>query len=404
MAVGDISTTVTYDDFLECVEVFVVSMANRSQLHLAGGTNREENGRSTRVLVKVTDSAGRYGWGEATPTPAWTYETLESMLATLANYVAPAVVGTRIWDLHGLHRRADEATRPGLAIGNPLARSALDVAMHDLLGHAAGIPVCDLLGGSRIPAISLGWIVADPERTVAVDMAQAGLSAGYSGFKVKLGLTGSIRNDLETVAAVREAIGDRYLLVDANQAYTVDEALRVGRGLEELHVDAFEQPVPAIDLPALQHLRSRLDVPIAVDESVRGPRALSTTLQLGCSDLVVAKVQRDGGLFPARRVCEMTLDFGLRLVGSGLTDSDLGFAASVHLFSAFGITTPVDLNGPQFIEPDYATEAIPVQDGLARVPHGPGLGVRVDEDRVRDLDTRYRREHGMPETTAIRVR
>jgi muconate cycloisomerase len=85
-------------------------------------------------------------------------------------------------------------------------------------------------------------------------------------------------------------------------------------------------------------------------------------------------------------LCQLAEDSGVRLMGSGLTDSDLGLAASLHLFSAFGITTPVDLNGRQFIDSVYATGAtVKVSGGTAAVPSGPGLGVEVDEEKVRAL-------------------
>jgi muconate cycloisomerase len=126
-------------------------------------------------------------------------------------------------------------------------------------------------------------------------------------------------------------------------------------------------------------------VPVALDEILRHPTDLATFVRLDAVDVAIAKVQRSGGLTLSRRLCALAEDCGVRLMGSGLTDSDLGLAASLHLFAAYGIDTPVDLNGRQFIESPYARQTVRVEKGVAQVPNSPGLGVEVDEAVVREL-------------------
>jgi muconate cycloisomerase len=144
--------------------------------------------------------------------------------------------------------------------------------------------------------------------------------------------------------------------------------------------------LPANQIVGLRRLRERSPVPVALDESLRHPSDLATFIQLDAIDIAIAKVQRNAGLALSRRLCAMAEDAGVRLMGSGLTDSDIGLAASLHLFAAFGIDTPVDLNGRQFIESAYTGEqTVEIAGGVAAVPTGPGLGVDVDEDAVRAL-------------------
>jgi muconate cycloisomerase len=369
---------------IERVETFAVPLPTLRSFGVSGGSIATVGKPSVRVLVKVT--AGEvFGWGEATPIPAWTYETTESIVSTIDGYLAPAIIGRAAWDLDGVTAAFDRAINRGFSIGAPLAKCAVDVALHDLLGRALGVPVGVLWGQRRLPEIQLGWVVSGQGPAEVADAVAEGWSLGYRAFKVKIGLHAEAV-DLAIVQAVRDAAPDAPLWVDANQAYAVDAALRVSRALAAMGVTAFEQPLPANDVAGLRRLRDSSAVPVALDESLRHPTDMATFVKLGAVDVAIAKVQRSGGLTLSRRLCQLAQDSGVRLMGSGLTDSDIGLAASLHLFSAFGIDTPVDLNGRQFVDSVYATgETVQVVDGVATVPTGPGLGVEVDEDMVRSL-------------------
>lgn len=372
------------DLVVEAVESFVVELPTVRSFEIAGGTVATAGRSSRRVLVKVT-AGGLTGWGEATPTPAWTYETTESILTTIDRYLAPALIGSPAWNIDAAGATFERVINRGFTIGAPLAKSALDLALHDLLGTAIGVPVGVLWGQRRRERISLGWIVGGRTPAAARDQVAEGAEAGYRAFKVKIGLS-DLERDLAAVAAVRQAAPEAAIWVDANQAYTAEQALRVAHRLVDLGVTTFEQPLPANQIAGLKRLRDHSPVPVALDESLRHPSDLATFVRLEAVDVAIAKVQRSGGLALSRRLCALAEDSGVRLMGSGLTDSDLGFAASLHLFAAFGIDTPVDLNGRQFIESAYTgARTVQVTAGEAVVPTGPGLGVEVDEPAVRRL-------------------
>ncbi|SES91223.1 mandelate racemase/muconate lactonizing enzyme family protein [Nonomuraea wenchangensis] len=373
---------------VERIDVFVVELPSIRSFSISGGKVTTEGKPAERVLVKVT-AGGVTGWGEATPTPAWTYETVESISTTIARYLAPALVGRPAWDLDGACAVYEKVINRGLTIGSPIAKSALDIALHDLLGRALGVSVGLLWGQRRLDRITLGWIVAGQTADEVRRAVEEGQANGYGAYKVKVGLHDEA-TDLSVVAAVREAAPDAPLWVDANQAYTVDGALRMARRLADLNVSAFEQPLPANDVTGLRRLRDHSPLPVALDESLRHPSDLATFVKLDAVDIAIAKVQRSGGLTLSRRLCQLAEDAGLRIMGSGLTDTDLGFAASLHLFAAFGVDTPVDLNGRQFVHSAYVGgETVKVTAGTALVPTGPGLGVEVDEDAVRALSTAH---------------
>ncbi|WP_433319641.1 mandelate racemase/muconate lactonizing enzyme family protein [Micromonospora chersina] len=369
---------------IEAVDTYAVALPTIRSFGVSGGSVAVAGTPSIRVLVKVT-AGGVTGWGEATPIPAWTYETAESIVTTVDRYLAPAILGRPAWDLDGVTTAFDRAINRGFTIGAPLAKCAVDVALHDLLGRALGVSVGVLWGQRRRETIQLGWIVSGQTAAEVADAVAEGRGLGYEAFKVKVGLH-SEAQDAAVVRAVREAAPDAALWVDANQAYTVDGALRMARRLADLDVTAFEQPLPANDVAGQRRLRETSPIPVALDESLRHPSDLATFVKLNAVDVAIAKVQRSGGLTLSRRLCALAEDAGVRLMGSGLTDSDLGLAASLHLFAAYGIDTPVDLNGRQFLTSSYAIgTTVEVKDGVARVPTGPGLGVEVDESVVREL-------------------
>lgn len=375
------------DARIDRVDVYAVGLPARRPFSISGGVVTRAGQPAPRVLVKVTDTDGAAGWGEATPLPSWTYETTESIVATLRAYLGPAVRGHPVWDLDGLHRLLDRTIQRGFSVGAPLAKSALDVAVHDLVGKRLGLPVGVWRGARRVEVIPLAWVVSSGGVEEAVASVDEGLSLGYTAFKVKVGLHEEAE-DVAIVRAVRERAGSGFLWVDANQAYGAQQALRVARRLADLEVAVFEQPLRANDLLGLAWLRERSPIPVALDETLRHPQDLVTAVRLGCLDVAIAKVQRNAGLWLSWKLCAAAEDSGLDLMGSGLTDSDVGLAASLHLFSAFGLRYPADLNGRQFLESPYLVRTVEVEGGRAKVPSGPGLGVEVDEEAVQRLSLR----------------
>lgn len=368
---------------IAAIDCFHVPLPAKATFMLAGGAFARPGAPSPRVFVRVRSTDGQEGWGEATPCPTWTYETAESIVSAVRRYLAPAVVGRCAFDLHAVHRAMDRAIAPGWSRGQPLAKAAVDVAVHDLLGRHLGVPIHRLLGGRRVAAITLAYLITSDRPEEAGAIARGGLEAGYAAFKVKVGIHGPA-DDLAMVRAVREAIGpDRFLWVDANQGYSPDQALRQARALEELGVAVFEQPVPADAISGLQRLVAGCPLPVALDESLRDPTEVYELARLGAIGGVILKVQRSGGLHPGRAMVAVAEAARLPLLGSGLCETDLGLVASLHLFAAAGVAVPVDLNGRQFVESPFAQGLEVGPGGRARVPDGPGLGIEIDGEWIR---------------------
>jgi muconate cycloisomerase len=363
------------------VETFVIEFPFRTPFVLAGGVAGRPGTPSPRVFVRLEAEGGHVGWGEATPTPRWTYETTETIVSTIVKYLAPAVIGIDLWDFGALHRAMDRAIAPGGTIGSPLAKSAVDIAAHDALGRALGLPVCALLGGRRRTRFDLSWMVSVADPADGAKQAKEGIDAGYTVFAVKIGMHGEA-GDAALVAATRKAIGDRTLQVDANRGYRLAPALRQARRLADCGVTLFEQPLDGLNLSGYRRLVADSPVEIGIDETLRSVSDLIEYVRNDAIGVAVAKVQRNAGFHHSRRLCETAEAAGIGLSLSGLTETDLGLAAGLHLAAAFDID-PLQLNGPQYIDTPFLDRRIWQGGGSVDLPEGPGLGVNVDEKWMR---------------------
>jgi muconate cycloisomerase len=363
------------------VEVIPVRLPMKAVLTLPRGPTRTLEEGKRVALVRITDSDGHVGWGEAGPSRRWSAETLESCVSSIRHYLAPAVIGHDLFDIAGLHAKMNTEIAVGLDPGQPIAKCAVDLAVHDLIGKRLGITLQSWLGAKRADSVSLARLVSAGSPEEAAQITEAALAEGYRGFKVKVGHQKD--RDADIARAVVEAARGAYVWVDANQGYTLEEALRLTKAFERLGITLFEQPVPMSDIYGMKKLLSATAMTIALDEAAIGLPFVVEMIRREAVEGLAIKVSKVGGLHYARQMCDLALNAGLTLIGSGLMDAPIGFAASVHLFAAYGIRLPVDLNGPQFIAEDYLAEPLPIRDQVAYVPQGPGLGVVIDEAKVR---------------------
>ncbi|MEO7709798.1 MAG: enolase C-terminal domain-like protein [Caldimonas sp.] len=365
---------------IQSIEVFPVRLPMKAVLTLPRGPSRTLDEGKRVALVKITDRDGHVGWGEAGPSRRWSAETLESCVTSIRAYLAPALIGHDIFDIAGLHEAMNRELAAGLDPGQPIAKCALDVAVHDLIGHRLGIPLQSWLGAKRTDRVTLSRLISAATPDEAARITREAVAEGYVGFKVKVGHHKAF--DADIVRAVVEAAPGAFVWADANQGCTLDEALRLSRGFERLGITLFEQPVPMSDVYAMKKLIGSSGLTIALDEAAVGLPYVIELIRREAVEGLAIKVSKVGGLHYARQMCDLALNAGLTLIGSGLMDAPIGFAASVHLFAAYGIRLPVDLNGPQFIAEDYLREPLPIERQVAFVPPGPGLGVAIDEAKV----------------------
>ncbi|GIU76463.1 MAG: mandelate racemase [Bryobacteraceae bacterium] len=333
------------------------------------------------VFVKVTCEDGTAGWGQSVPIPTWSYETLESVTGTIRLYLAPVLVGMNPTDIAEAHRRMNRAIAPSFSTGMPIAKSGIDMALHDLAAKLAGKNVAALWNRRPADKITLSWTVNARTLDEADELLEAGRKQGYRHFNIKV--APDPKFDVELARRVRKFAPDGFLWADANGGYDLETALAVLPKLRDAGVDVMEQPVPPNRLSWLRELRKQGALPLLLDEGVVNVVDLEEFHRLGLMDGVAMKPARTAGLWDARRQVEYLEKHGLMFLGSGLTDPDVSLAASLVLYGAYGLKRPAALNGLQFLAGSWLKRPFRLEDGALRVPQGAGLGVEVDEERLR---------------------
>ncbi|WP_075222804.1 mandelate racemase/muconate lactonizing enzyme family protein [Acuticoccus yangtzensis] len=256
-----------------------------------------------------------------------------------------------------------------------MAISALDGALWDALGKAAGLPLYRLLGGagSSVPLYHSGGLWLSRSTDELVEEAGRFMAQGFKAMKMRLG-NADPRVDAARVRAVREAIGpDIKLMADANQGQTEAKAIRLGRLLEEFDLTWFEEPLPAWDLDGLARVAAALDTPIASGETEYTRYGFRRMLELRSADILMPDLQRVGGVSEFMRVGHMAQAYDV--------------AVSSHLFPETSIQVLGALSNAVFLEympwfSDLYNERLEIADGMALVPERPGWGFTFNADFI----------------------
>ena len=363
------------------VEPILLRVPYVRPLVLSRGVSGGPGEPGNHIYLKVVTSDGQVGWGEARPMPTWMYETKESIYTSLKKYIAPLLIGEDPFNISEIHKKLDAALTPVVSSGQPFVKSTVDVALHDLMGKITGLPLHKLIGGKRVDWVELvATISGDLEEIekYALEMRRR----GYNYFKVII--MGRANEDYQRILRVKDVIEDGKIIVEANQAYTSYKIVELLNKISKINGIAYiEQPVPTMDFYGLQRIVRKSPIPIAVDESVFTHYDLLKLIRMNALDLVVLKVAKSG-IRMSLKIAHLAEAAGLNCTGSGMTESGVGFAASIHLFSTIEMISPVCLNGPQFLG-NMLVKGLEIEGPKAKVPDKPGLDIEVDETKLEEL-------------------
>ena len=361
---------------ITAVDVFPLAAELKEPFGFSQWTFRR---RETTVVAVRTDE-GLTGWGEA-------YGPSAPSAAALRDFFAPKVLGhdprdtEALW--HFLYARSLDYGQKGTMVA---AISGLDIAFWDIKAQAAGVPLYRLLGGAEVEAIpcyATGFYFTeeDLERKFCAEAEQY-LTDGFTAVKMKVGL--GVERDASLVAAVRRAVGPKTrLMIDANHAYTVVEAVALGRRVEGHEIGWFEEPVSPLDLPGYLEVKRRLRIPIAGGEAEYTRFGFEPLLRRRAVDYAQPDLCACGGISEGWKIAAMASLYGVHVTPHAW-GSAVGLAAALHFYAALP-GPPASLRAPDKllecdrtenpVRTEIVEEPIRFDQGKLFVPQGPGLGI-----------------------------
>ena len=355
------------------------------------------------LLVKLTTDDGWTGLGEAPALKDWggdhmRYygETPASVAAVIRDILAPSLVGEDPRRIEWIHTLMDQAVK-----GYPYSKAAIDMALYDVAGKAAGVPAYQLLGGLYRESVPISHSIGLMDMDEAVAEVRRVKAEGIRTIKLKGGV--EPKRDVELLRRVREALGpDMNLTVDANNGYkSAKEAVQTTKAMEPYNILYMEQPVEGLD--AMAEVTRRVDTPVMADESAWTTWDILEIIEKKAADIISIYTTKPGGLLKAKKVAAIAEAAGFPCNVNGSVEMGVGNAGNVHLAASTAavnlacvipVTTPdAEASGRIagiYYKDDIVTEPFEFADGAVKVSHRPGLGIELDEEKVE----RYRLDRG----------
>lgn len=328
----------------------------------------------TFLLARV-DGDGYEGWGEgvAEANPYYSSETTETAWHIITGFLAARVLGRTF----NHPNEVFDAMRP--IRGHNMAKAIVEMAAWDLYARLTGQSLSRLLGGTRdriASGVSIG--IQDSLDQLREKVARE-LAAGYRRIKIKI----KPGWDIAPVEMIRKEFGDIALMVDANAAYTLDDAAHLAR-LDPHKLMMIEQPLEYDDVMDHVELQQKIKTPICLDESIHTVRIARDAIAAGACRIINIKPGRVGGHRESVRLHDLCAAHGIPVWHGGMLETGIGRAHNIHLASLPNFSLPGDIAASKrYYEPDLIDPAIEVaSDGTIAVPTGPGIGVNIVRQRV----------------------
>jgi o-succinylbenzoate synthase len=343
----------------------------------------EEVRRAENLIVQLHTDDGIIGWGEAASAPTMTGETVESMVAAV-RYLAPLLLQMDAADIAAVTVQADRYLH-----GNNSAKAAIEMALHDALGRATGKPVYELIGGKRRERVPLLRLIGTGSAAGDLEEIRRKKSAGYVAFKIKVGVASpevDAARSRELCAAL-----DAGMLVcaDANQGWSVAQAVSYVQAMQDTRLAYFEQPVAGDDLAGMAAVARASRIRVGCDEGLHSLDDLRRHHEAGAAHGGSLKTIKLGGIRRVQEAAMLCETLGMKVnLASKISESSIGTAAILHLAAAIpSVDWGVSLTS-EYLAQDVVKIPLAATDGHMTVPAGPGLGIEVDEHRVREYARR----------------
>lgn len=351
---------------LSKITIYHVRMPLRSHFETSFGRIATRD-----CLVIEAEAEGIVGFGEcvADQDPGYSYETSQTAWHILKDFIAPAILNKKIENAVELQEKMS------FVRGHLMAKSALEMALWDILGKQQGKSIQQLLGGGT-PTVPVGVSVGLQDTPAElVKAVENYLSQGYARIKIKI----KPGRDIADTQAVRKAFPDILLQVDANSAYTLDTAGSL-LPLDKLGLLLIEQPLAEDDLWDHSKLQEQFSTPICLDESILSARHARQAIEMQACKVINIKTGRVGGLAEALSIHNLCYAKGNPVWCGGMLETGIGRAANLAIASLPGFSLPGDLSATdRYYDEDITNERFTLNpDSSIHVPTEPGLGISIN--------------------------
>jgi len=339
----------------------------------------EERGNTKfGLLLALQEQSGKVGFGESSPIGLGNKSSISAVAKEFEN-LGPSLLNMEINGLEDIFLRDVDAI-------SPCVRFGIETALLDLWGKITGSTAANIIGIKETKPIPCNAIIATNNVKGAVKEAVKAISFGFTSLKLKVG-QGSEYSDEVLVSSVREAIGPKIKLrIDANQAWTVKQAIRRIQKLEKYTLEYVEQPSAKDNLRSMKEISESVEVKIAADESLGSLRDLEDIVNTNAADILIVKPSRIGGFSKTLEVISEGIRSNKSIVVTTSLDSSLGISASVTLASsilthsfAHGLSTGL------MLKKDLTQDVCVPKDGFISVAKADGIGIRIDIESLKNL-------------------
>lgn len=373
---------------VKSIHLYPIAMTLVERLRTSFGEEPYKAG----ILVELETDQGIVGWGECSAeiNPGYSYETIGTALHVLNEFLVPALLGKTISDATEVPTLLSE-TR-----GHPLAKHSLEAAVWDALAKVDNISLADAFA-AHLPAdhkpkgfatvgVSIG-IQPTVEETLAIIEKRLGQGYGRIKLKIKPGW------DVELARGVRAVYPDISLMLDANSAYTLDDAATLAQ-LDEFNLLMLEQPLGHDDIFQHSKLQPQLKTSVCLDESILSADDVRLALELGACRIINLKPARVSGYTESLEIYKVCVENNVPLWIGGLMETGVGRAANLAFASLPGVTLPCDISATdRYYDPDLTEPAFFLgPNSTIVVPTEPGIGVQVQWDRAEQAVARWKTE------------
>lgn len=325
------------------------------------------------LLVRIATSAGVEGWGESGL--GWRVGELAARREALLSVLA----GRSIYDIEELHVMESLAPQP--------LRSAVEMAVWDALGRALRQPLCNLLGGYYRRRVPVSIRLAGRKAAMAAQIARELAEQGFHTQTISA--SGKPDEDLKTLAAIREMVGDRIALrLDGMAHYDLETARDLAAGMEAAGLQFFLDPLATRELHPVASLGRQTSVPLAIWRAIHGPADVLAAVRCNAASFLMIDLEQVGGIVPARTCAAIAAAGGVVPVLGGRPSVGIATAAMLHVAAATSAFSTSNELAPRQLRDTVLADSLEITDGMITVPQSFGLGVTVDRGKVEELAIR----------------